>query len=254
MIIRIIAILSVVSSLLSCKKDKVEEVIDQTVLSGYIQANSNLESASLISCAGGNNTSFMGSSETPISVFFYLENGATDFKYFETDSIEVENTDLSLYHEKAFTLTSLFNGVMRKFNHPAVSREKWGIVTFKTNGKLHKCNPIRLKAGVSPTQDISLETIVTENGVTPSFDWTAENEPNNVIYFSIVSDLSDNLISGIYTYDKYWGFYELSNVVLNVSPGNPSLNLNQDYNYTLMGVSEDNWVHTMAMKSFSTTP
>ena len=250
-----ILVLSVITFLLvGCKKDKIEESIDQSVLSGYLEVNSDLEAANLISCAGGNNTSFMGSSETPISVFFYLESGASEFKYFETDSIEVDNADLSIYKEKDYSLTSLFNGVMMKFNHPVVNREKWGVVTFKTNGKLHKCNPIRIKAGVSPTQDISTQVVVTENGITPNFDWTAEDEPNNVIYFSIVSDLSENLISGTYTYDKFWTFYDLSNVVLNVSPVNPMINLNQDYNYTLMGVSEDNWVHTMAMKLFTTTP
>ncbi|MDX2360991.1 MAG: hypothetical protein QNK23_09305 [Crocinitomicaceae bacterium] len=231
----------------ACQK---EQVPNPNVLSDYVEINSDLALDDLIACAGGNNTTFMGSSEYPVAVFFYPEATACEFMYFETENLEPLKEDYSVYTKKDLALTPMFNGTMMKFDHPAVDVEKWGIVTYKTGDKLHICNPIRLKPLSAPTQDISSITVITENGVTPSFDWTAENEPNNVIYFSIVSDMSNNLISGTYTNDKFWTFYDLSNVVLNVSTGSPSLTPNDSYNYTMMGVSLDNWVHTMAEKTF----
>ena len=240
-------------TLTGCKKEKVTAPNPDN-LSDYLEINKELLLDDLIACAGGNNTEFLGDTQNPVSVFFYPEEGAYEFMYFETNHLQLDNSNLRNYSRKAFSVTELFNGTMMKFEHPAVEIEKWGIVTYKTEGKLHVCNPIRLKPGSAPTQDISSITIVTESGITPSFDWMAENEPENVIYFSIVSDTLDNLISGVYTYDKFWTFYDLSNVVLNVSPSNPSLTPGNPYMYTMMGVSEDNWVHTLAMQMFTATP
>ena len=152
-------------------------------------------------------------------------------------------------------MTVLFKGIMRKFNHPALSDERWGIVTYELDGKVHMCNPIRIKAAAEPTEDITAIVNIMETGVHPEFDWSFESEPNNVIYFSIVSDQDDNLISGTYTTDKFWTFYDLSNVVLNVTPNPypaPELSPDSEYNYALMGVSDDNWIHTFASKSFRT--
>lgn len=239
-------------TVVSCKKDTLLQS-NSTGLQLYVDQNTNLERDDLIACAGGTGTTFVGDSINPVSVFFYPEAGAYEFRYFETSSISVDNANLNNYEEKSFNLTDLFNGTMKKFDHPAMNDERWGIVTFKTAGKLHLCNPIRLKSSVSPTTDISNIIQVTDNGTTPGFDWTAENEPNNVIYFSIVSDTLENLISGTYTTDKFWTFYDLSNVVLNVTPtSNPTLQAMTPYNYALMGVSEDNWVHTFGMKAFQT--
>lgn len=247
------AILSfVIFSLLSCEKE-LTSTTASFGLKGYLDSKANLPLGNIIACAGGTTTSFLNDSINPISVFFYVDSGAHDFRYYETNSINVNPNDYNLYFERDYDMTVLFQGVMRKFNHPPLSDERWGIVTYETEGKVHICNPIRLKAVVEPTQDISTITAIMETGVNPSFDWTAENEPNNVIYFSIVSDLNSELISGTYTTDKFWTFYDLSNVVLNVTPNpNPSLMPSTDYNYTMMGVSVDNWVHTFAAKPFVT--
>ena len=52
-----------------------------------------------------------------------------------------------------------------------------------------------------------------------------------------------NLISGTYTYEPNFTFYDLSNVVLNITDTSsvPLLKENSTYTFTLMGVSEDNW-------------
>jgi len=63
-----------------------------------------------------------------------------------------------------------------------------------------------------------------------------------------------NLISGTYTYDRAFTVYDLSNVVLNITDTTfvPTLEPNQNYNFTMMGVSEDNWVNLFIRKTFVT--
>jgi len=236
---------------IGCVKEKVVKY-DSTILENYLEENSTLSSAELIACAGGNNTSFMGSQEFPIGIFFYPINGACEFRCYETEDVNVDPNDFSNYTLQSYSVSDLFGGKLKKFNHPTSFNEKWVMVTYKTLGKIHKCNPIRIKASVSPTNDISNVIVVTESGVNPSFNWENDNEPNNVIFFSVVSDEQDDFVSGTYTYDQFWTFYDLSNVVLNITESTPVLQANSSYYYTMMGVSVDNWVHSMAMKKFVT--
>lgn len=239
--------------LYSCSKKEIDSNHASFGLQGYLDSKSYLPTGNVIACAGGTSTSFLGDSDNPISVFFYVDSGAINFRYYETNSVNVDPHDYNLYYPRNYEMTVLFKGIMRKFNHPPLSEERWGIVTYETEGMVHICNPIRLKAAVAPTQDITPIVIIMETGVNPEFDWSFESEPNNVIYFSIVSDLEDNLISGTYTNDKFWNFYSLSNVVMNVTPNpNPNLTPFTEYNYTMMGVSVDNWIHTFAAKPFTT--
>ena len=95
--------------------------------------------------------------------------------------------------------------------------------------------------------------MILESDTTPFFNWSAENNMNNVIYFSVVSSLSDAIITATYTTEKTWQFYDTSNVVLNLTEQtSPTLNNNTQYNYLMLGVSEDNWVHTSISANFFT--
>tara|TARA_B110000037_G_scaffold188288_1_gene219533 strand:- start:56975 stop:57187 length:213 start_codon:yes stop_codon:yes gene_type:complete len=69
-----------------------------------------------------------------------------------------------------------------------------------------------------------------------------------------VSDLEGNLISGTYTYEKNFTFYDLTNVVLNIKDVDPALALqpNRTYRITMMAVSQDNWVNLLCEKKFNT--
>ena len=76
-------------------------------------------------------------------------------------------------------------------------------------------------------------------------------ELSNVIYFQVISDANNTLISGTYTIDKWFQYYNLANIVLNITIGTPpNLIPSDEYNFTLMGVSEDNWVNLVVEKSF----
>jgi hypothetical protein len=77
----------------------------------------------------------------------------------------------------------------------------------------------------------------------------------DAIYFQVVSDDSDDLLSGTYTFETQFKYYDLDNVVLNVTRETPpDLIPDQTYGFTLMGVSENNWVNTFAQISFTVSP
>ena len=86
----------------------------------------------------------------------------------------------------------------------------------------------------------------------PNFTWEDGVIPENVIYFHALLDASGELVSGTYTFDRQFQFYNLSNVVLNIRDINPppSLTPNEAYTLVIMGVSIDNWVNLLLETSF----
>ena len=222
-------------------------------LATYLEVNADLTPADIIACAGGKEGGLFGVAEEPSTIFFYPIEGATDFRYFEAESV-ADSMDFEKYIEKDLTDAPIFNGYLWKFNNQPFSGERMGIVTYNTPGNLHTCTPIRLKANVKPTEVNPDRGTVVENGVSPTFTWEDGLIDENVIYFQVISDEAGNLISGTYTYEKEFVFYDTSNVVLNITnpASNPSLEPNQNYKFTMMGVSEDNWVNLLIEKEFIT--
>ena len=243
--------LLVVFIVASCNDDP--EMLQEQILADYISLNSDLEVSDLVACAGGNENGMLGSSTAPTDVIFYPIEGATDFRYYQAENVK-DSADFTKYIEIDLVSEPIFNGYLWKFNQLPFVGEKMGIVTYKTSGKLHICNPIRQKTNIKPTEVNPNLLSVEEDGVTPNFNWTDGLINENIIYFQMVSDLDGNLISGTYTTEKEFRFYDLSNVVFNITAPNstPSLQPNKSYKFSLMGVSRDNWVNLFFEKEFET--
>ncbi len=247
-----IALAAFMLFLSACKKDQ-DEDLDENILSDYLALNDDLERGDIVACAGGKENGLLGSPEEPTDMFFYPVEGATDFRYFEAENL-ADSLDFSKYIAKELDGEPLFNGYLWKFNNTAFSGERMGVVTYKTPGKIHTCTPVRQKTNVKPTEVNPDLGQVIENGVNPSFTWMDGEIQENVIYFHVISDSDNNFISGTYTIETQWTFYDLSNVVFNITDpdSNPMLEPNQTYKLTLMGVSEDNWVNLFFEKEFVT--
>ncbi len=232
----------------SCSDDN-----DQRSLAEYIEENASLELADLVACAGGREEGLLGAASEPTDVFFYPIEGATDFRYFEAENV-ADSIDFTKYIEKDLDSEPVFNGYLHKFNNIPFTGERMGIVSYRTPGNLHICTAIRQKTNLKPTEvnDNLLE--VQENNLTPSFTWDEGLIQENVIYFQVVSDSENNFISGTYTVDKEFTFYDLDNVVFNITDtlASPTLRPNESYTFTLMGISEDNWINVFMEKDFVT--
>lgn len=243
-------VITLLLSVFSCDSSR---GFDEQVLADYLELNQSLERADLVACAAGKAGGILPESTTPTDVFFYPIQGATDFRYFEAERVE-DSLDFTKYIRKELPDEPFFNGYLWKFNNTEFSDERMGVVTYLSEGKLHVCTPIRLKTNVKPTEVNANLITVTENGLTPSFAWEEGQIRENVIFFQVISDEQGNLISGTYTVEREFTFYDLRNVVFNITDttSTPMLEPNRSYTFTLMGVSEDNWVNLFGEQLFTT--
>lgn len=236
---------------LSCSTDGGDSVpnvdIDEpssTTLAAMVDSRE-VEVDNVIACAGSN--------EDPglVSIYLYPREGVRNIKYFGTETADVDKNDYRNYTEMTGSLLDVFNGYLLRYE-VAVPQEKWIIVSFEEEGVINLSNPIRLKQLTKPTEHLP-ENISVDKGdlFMPRFTWTDGIFEDSKIYFHVVSDASDNLLSGTYTFEKTFQFYNLDNVVLNITEETPpSLVLENEYHFTLLAVSEDNWVNLFAEIAF----
>lgn len=232
----------------SCQKN-MEIKVEDDVLSDYIALNADLEIDFLIACAAGKQGGMHGIAAEPTAIYFYPEEGATDYRYYEANDV-ADSISFDQYNRVDLPLSPLFNGYLQRWNHDSFEGERMAIVTYVTEGKIHISDPIRIKTNPKPTEVNDLVEIEVQDSVV-HFEWQDGVIDENVIYFQVITDDNGNLMSGTYTYDRSWTFYDTSNVVLNITAdANPTLQSGSDYTFTMMAVSEDNWVNLLIQKGF----
>lgn len=199
----------------------------------------------VIACAASNENDDL------VSVFLYPRDGASDLKYFESLNADIDKNNFEEYVRGEAPLVDVFNGYLKKFE-VSVSDEKWVIVSFEEDGETHLSNPIRLKQQTKPTEYLPQNvTIDTTDASMPRFTWHDGSYSDTKIYFEVVSDANNDLLSGTYTLERQFQYYDLDNVVLNITKGTPSpLKEAESHKFTLLGVSEDNWVNLWAEVDF----
>lgn len=186
-----------------------------------------------------------------ISIFFYPRPGASNIQYFETEDTSVDKNNFDNYSPVIVPLTDVFNGYLKKFEISS-DVEKWVIVSFDEAGQTHLSNPIRLKQNSKPTEHLPENISTDASSSMPNFSWQDGRYTDTKIYFQVISDANNNLLSGTYTYEKQFQYYSLDNVVLNITNETPpTLKSETSYGFTLMGVSEDNWVNLFSVVPFS---
>jgi len=233
--------------LLSCSND--DDVSDQTIvvsneLLTYLE-NRTVETGAVIACAASNEDN------TAILTFFYPENNATNIRFYETETATVDKFDYSKYILKTISSEPFFNGYLGRFTTETLN-EHWIIVTYELDNEIKISNPIRTKQVTKPSVWNEAVTINDTQTLMPDFNWETNAVGDNAIYFQVVSSGTNDLISGTYTFDSNFKFYDLSNVVLNITEGFPQLENSTNYNFTLMDVSLDNWVNLISQKTFTT--
>jgi hypothetical protein len=230
----------IVFLVLSCSTDALNE---EATLNDSL-ASKQVIRDNVIACAASN------SDDNLISVFFYPRQGVTNIRYFETIDASFDKNDFDNYTQVDIPIIDVFNGFLKKYEI-ASDVEKWVIIAFDEEGQTHLSNPIRLKQNTKPTeydmQNVSIDTSTTM----PFFSWQDGSYDDTKIYFQVVSDEANNLLSGTYTFDRNFQYYKLDNVVLNITKGTPPVLTSGDqYGFTLLAVSEDNWVNLFAEVPF----
>lgn len=223
--------------------------VDKEIFSGTLQEavqDSEIVLDNVIACAASNQN------DGGTSVFLYPREGGTNIRYFESRSPDADKNDFSAYDEFDVSPQDIFNGYLKRIE-TRVDEGIWIIVSFEEDGKTHLSNPIRIKKDSKPTEYLPENVSVENMGTTmPTFTWTDGKYDDSVIYFQVVSDENSDLFSGTYTFKRTFEYYDTSNVVLNITREIPPLlEFSTDYNFTLMGVSEDNWVNLFVELSFN---
>ncbi|SDS35698.1 hypothetical protein SAMN05216503_2800 [Polaribacter sp. KT25b] len=227
----------------SCSEDS--DITTPRNLEAYVASISNKEL--------GEVTAFAASTgESNSYIYYYPEEGATDIRYYEADSLNIDETDFSKYRRKELTITDVFGGKLESFSR-SDSEDNWCLVTYMLDGKLHKSDPIHLKNETSLTGWTDVATIKYPETLTPNFTWSDFGISGNTIYFEAISRTEDDeFISGTFTYDKVFNYFDSSNIVKNINvPETPDdLEEDTEYLFTMMAISDDNWVNLVIQKTF----
>ena len=241
--------------LIGCKED-IETAPTGSLASYFQQTNLAIDN-DLIACAANNLNTISTGIEDSVAIFFLPREEVTQFRYFETEHAELDPHDHKFYQEKELSDSPVFGGHLRKFTREATATNHWCIVTFENSDTLFYSNPILLKSPDLNTEiNPDLLSIDQSEPLSPKFNWQDGSINENVIYFQVISDAQDNLISGTYTVSPNFQFYDLSNVVLNINDVTPAPTLmeNERYFFTMMAVSIDNWVNLVIRVPFETGP
>lgn len=233
--------------LMGCATDDRNPIdnFQENTLTAFI-AGKEISESNVIACAGST------SNESQVRVYLYPRPGATDIRYFETLDATVDPNNFENYSEIRPPIQGLFNEFLQFFE-VAPENEKWVIITFEEAGIVNISNPIRLKHRSQPTEHLPENVNITnaERVLNPQFTWIDGTFEDTVIYFQVVSTNQNDLLSGTYTLDRNFQYYILDNVILNITEEEPPmLELGVDYNFTLLSVTEDNWVNLFSEISF----
>ena len=222
----------------SCSSDGDDgSVLDDTQLNFFLEGRE-VVLDNVIACAASQENSEV------VDVFLYPRPGFSNIQYYETATVEVDKNDFSLYTRRELPLLDVFNGYLLKYEVEP-SDEKWVIVTFEEGGAVHVSNPIRLKQLSKPTEYLP-ENVMTDfsMGNMPEFTWEDGTFTDSIIYFHVVTNASNDFLSGTYTFERRFQYYKLDNVVLNITEETPPILTPETlYNFSLLAVSEDNWVN-----------
>lgn len=228
--------------LFSCSEDS--DITVPRNLQEYLETTSDTDFGEVIACAASVSSSLT-------YVFYYPEEGASDIRYYEADSLNVDETDFTNYKRQNLDITDVFGGKLQRFSRSS-SEDNWCLVTYKLDGQLHKSNVIRLKNASNPTGWTDVVDIDFKSTLEPNFTWSDFGITDNAIYFQVISENEeDTFISGTYTENQFFQYYDTSNVVLNINLEEPAtLVEDTEYLFTMMGVSEDNWVNLVIQETF----
>lgn len=230
----------------ACNTDDGDDSVSTITTLADLVAINDIEIDNVIACASG--------SENPneIIAYVYPRPGASEIRYFETLNTIVDKNDYTQYVAIDLPTEDFFNGYLKTFTRQTVE-EKWVIVSFRESGRVHLSNPILLKHQTQNTLFTEEIDVEEPEEAMPLFNWENLSDSQNAIYFQVVSDASNELLSGTYTFEEQFQYYILDNVVLNITlESPPELTPETTYGFTLMGVSEDNWVNVLGKRDFIT--
>lgn len=223
----------------------IEEQFIPRNLEEYVAVNADKTIASAVAFGGSAN----GNKEETY-IYFYPIEAAFEYRYYETENTAVDQTDFSNYKRINLIDTPQFGGKFRRFSNDS-SDEVWCLVTYIANGKLHISDPIKTKNNTKPTEWITEVDIAYPETLKPVFTWEDGIYVENATYFQVFTQSDDTFLSGTFTTEKTFQYYDESNVISKIHTDEPpNLVLDADYKFFLFGLSDDNWINLVIQNTF----
>ncbi|EAR11785.1 hypothetical protein PI23P_01235 [Polaribacter irgensii 23-P] len=223
----------------------VEEQFIPRNLDEYVSVNSEKEitvTRAFAGTANGNN------GETYI--YFEPIGAAFDFRYYETEDATVSPDDFSNYKRRSLAIAPQFGGAFQRFSHNS-GAEVWCLVTYISEGKLYVSAPIRTKNQTRPTEWKTTVTIDYSTILKPVFSWLDGSYAESETYFQVFTKKDATLLSGTFTVENTFQFYNESNIIDKIHSGTPeALVLDENYKFFLYGLSSDNWINIVIQNIF----
>ena len=186
-------------------------------------------------------------------IFYYPEPGAKDIRYYEAVNASIDPLDFNQYRRQALVVENVFGRKLARFVRNNNESERWCLVTYFLDGVLQISNPILLKNRTQPTQWKDNLTIDYPRSLNPVFSWTDFETPNNDVYFQAIFETeADAFVSGTYTEEQAFFFYDTNNVTFDINLTTPeTLKVDTEYSIIVMGVNQtDNWVNLVIQETF----
>lgn len=231
---------------IGCKKinrDQLSEVAEESLVS----------QRAMTVMAGGGEYKFEDDLKYPVYIHFLHEGGASNYRFFETEDIDVDPMDYSAYKEvKGAPTEGIFNGFMQVLKLKE-SHDRWGILTYSLGDSLRLSSPVEIKAIDRETQTLGNFLEIDEDGDTPTFSWSDGSFQESDYFVFVLTNEAGEAISSGRLNEKAWTFYNASALAENLlaSP-EPLLELEKAYSFTVFGVTASGWMNIMVTKSFST--
>ena len=243
MVFKKIIFLLVCISVFGCSEDT--DISVARNLQEYIDENSNVEENSIFACAAN------AASNTSLAyIFYYPEDGASDIRYYELTDASLDKNNFTNYRRESLNSQAVYGNKLGRFSRFS-SVENWCLITYVIGGVLRISDPIKLNNTSKPTvysDDVSINYKTT---LEPNFTWEDSATSESIRYFQVFTDEEDTFISGTYTEDTFFQYYDETNVTLNINDAIPAdLVADEIYNFSTLGIDADNWVNIIIEEQF----
>jgi len=241
MVFKKIVSLFICISVLSCSEDT--DITVSRNLQEYINESQNVAAKAIVAFAANAeaNTSLT-------SIFYYPEAGATDIRYYELTDRSLDENSFVNYRRQSLKSEEVFGGKLERFSRSG-SSESWCLVTYIKEGVLRISEPIKLNNTSKTTVYSDEVTVNYKTTLEPNFTWEDGARNESIRYFQVFTDEEEAFISGTFTEDTFFQYYDETKDNINTTMPKKLVE-DEVYNFTMLGIGADNWVHIIIEEQF----
>ncbi|WP_299013156.1 hypothetical protein [uncultured Polaribacter sp.] len=185
-----------------------------------------------------------------VHIFYFPEEGATNVRYYELTDPSLDENNFANYRRQSLNSQTVFGGKLARFVR-ASALESYCLVTYFLDGELKISSPIKLQSQSKTTTYSDNVVINYKTRIEPNFTWEESSSADHERYFQVISNEENNFLSGTFTKETFFQFYDEDNVTTTINTETPkALEEDEVYNFTMMDIGKDNWVTNIIEEQF----